>query len=347
MLSVDPIVRPGRRLFLVLVDVDLKALAIALVLPVGDRVADVVEERTAAKIDPADEHAAKMADVADVAAPKPEGSEKFEDGHRDDVGTHGHFDGNRKHDDLAVRERDGACQQDSKNRAGGADRRYVGGRTSPKNRNGIHDDVDETRADSREKVILKKMSASPDQFQFAPEHVQHEHVREDVPDGRAVVEKEIRKRLPEAQAVRDGGRHQTKSQNKPVVGRYSREGSQQNFKEKYPNVGDQQPLDGGRQVEIKAEPIVSNARPRRHDSSSVRRYPKSVKVDSPGSVQLLAGEIEKRRREKREHENAEKIAGGEWSHNLGAKGKEIRAPGESQNGSKPMRCASGDFRVLQ
>ena len=221
-----------------LVDINLEALAIALVLPVGNRVANVVKEGTPAKIDPADEHTAKMADMADVIATKSKGSEKFEDDHHDDVGTHAHFDGNRKHDDLAVREHYSACQKDSKNCAGGADRRYVGGRTSPKNRHGIHDDVDETRADSGEEEILEKTSASPDQLQFAPEHVQHEHVREDVPDGRAVVQKEIRKRLPEAQAVRDGGRHQTKGQNKPVVGRYIPKGSQQDFKEEYPNVGD-------------------------------------------------------------------------------------------------------------
>src|SRR5882762_862274 len=156
MPSVDPIVGPGRRLFLVLVDVNLKTPAIALVLPVGNRVADVVEERTPAKINPTDEHPAKMADVADVAAPQPEGSEKFKDDHHDDEGTHGHFDGNRKHHDLTVREHDGACQQDSKNRAGGTDRRHVGRRTSPENRNGIYDDVDETRADPGEKVILEK-----------------------------------------------------------------------------------------------------------------------------------------------------------------------------------------------
>src|SRR6266850_503683 len=243
--------------------------------------------------------------------------------------------------------RSGNMTADSKSRAGGADRRYVGGRTSPKNRNGIHNDVDETRADSSEKVIPEKTSASPDQLQIAPEHVQHEHVREDVPDGRAVVQKEIRKRLPEAQSVRNGGRHQAKRENKPVVSRYSREGSQQDFKEKYPNVCDQQPLDGGRQKEIKAEAIVSNAWPRRHNSSSVRRYPKSVKVDSPRSVKLLAGEIEKRSSEKRKHENAKEIAGSEGPHDLGAKSEKIRAPGESQNGSKPMRCASGDFRILQ
>src|SRR5580765_4781368 len=103
-----------------------------------------------------------MADVADVVAPKPESSEKFKNDHHDDVRAHGHFDGNRKQNDLAVWEHDGACQQDSKDRPGGADRRYVGGRTSPENRNGIHDDVDKTSADSGEKVILQKAIASPD-----------------------------------------------------------------------------------------------------------------------------------------------------------------------------------------
>ena len=49
-----------------LVDVNLKALAIALVLPVRDGVANVVKERTAAEIEPANEHAAEVTEVADV-----------------------------------------------------------------------------------------------------------------------------------------------------------------------------------------------------------------------------------------------------------------------------------------
>ena len=51
-----------------LVDVDLEALAIAFVLPVSDRVADVVEERTAAEVEIANKHAAEVADVADVVS---------------------------------------------------------------------------------------------------------------------------------------------------------------------------------------------------------------------------------------------------------------------------------------
>lgn len=60
---VDPVVRTGGRFFPVFVDVDLETLAIAFVLPVGDGVADVVQERATAEIDIANEHAAEMAKV--------------------------------------------------------------------------------------------------------------------------------------------------------------------------------------------------------------------------------------------------------------------------------------------
>ena len=57
---IDPIVGAGGRFFLVFVDVNLEALAIAAVLPVSDRVPEAIEKRAAAKIEPADEHAAEM-----------------------------------------------------------------------------------------------------------------------------------------------------------------------------------------------------------------------------------------------------------------------------------------------
>ena len=65
---IDPIVWARGWFFLVFVDVDLEALAVAFVLPVSDRVADVVEERTAAEVEIANKHAAEMADVAYVVS---------------------------------------------------------------------------------------------------------------------------------------------------------------------------------------------------------------------------------------------------------------------------------------
>src|SRR5712664_1314308 len=65
---IDPIVWARGWFFLVFVDVDLEALAVAFVLPVSDRVADVVEERTAAEVEIANKHAPEMADVAYVVS---------------------------------------------------------------------------------------------------------------------------------------------------------------------------------------------------------------------------------------------------------------------------------------
>src|SRR5260370_13049789 len=99
---VDPIVGAGGRFFPVFVDVDLEALAIAFVLPVSDRVANVVQERTAAEGDVADKHAAEVADMADIVSAGADGGEKFDGTHYGHVRTHG--DGNREgnHPDAAV-----------------------------------------------------------------------------------------------------------------------------------------------------------------------------------------------------------------------------------------------------
>ena len=170
------------------VDVDLEALAIAAVLPVSDGITNTVEERAAAQINPAHQHAAEMAYMTDVAATEAKGSEKFQGGHDDDEGAHAHLDGNREHDDLAVWKEDGAGQEKSKDGAGSADGGDVGRLVSPENGNGIYDDVDDAGADSGKEIILEEARAAPNEFQFAAEHVEHKHVGEDVPDGGAVMQ---------------------------------------------------------------------------------------------------------------------------------------------------------------
>src|SRR5258708_39740566 len=64
-------------------------------------------------------------------------------------------------------------------------------------------------------------------------------------------------------------------------------------------------------------------------------------------IEFFAGEIKERRREERKHENAEKVVGRERSHQFGAEGEKIGAPGKSKNRRNPMRDAIGDLRVLQ
>src|SRR5258708_30271157 len=65
------------------------------------------------------------------------------------------------------------------------------------------------------------------------------------------------------------------------------------------------------------------------------------------SIQLLSREIKERSGEKREHENAKKIAGGERAHDFRAERKKVRAPGKTEKRRKPMRRVRGDFRILQ
>src|SRR5260370_13616701 len=65
------------------------------------------------------------------------------------------------------------------------------------------------------------------------------------------------------------------------------------------------------------------------------------------SIQLLTREIKERSGEKREHENAKKMAGCERAHDFRDERKKVRAPGKTEKRRKPMRRVGGDFRILQ
>src|SRR5713101_9452953 len=125
---VDPIVRSRARLLLVFVHVNFEALAIALVLPVGDGVAETVEERAATEVQPADEHAAEMTDVADTVPARAECGEEFDRAHHSDIRAHGNGHGKGYQPYAAVGKKNGVGNEDAENRAGGADGRAVGGR---------------------------------------------------------------------------------------------------------------------------------------------------------------------------------------------------------------------------
>jgi len=90
----------------VLVDVDLEAPAIAAVLPVSDGVADAIKERSSAEIEPADEHAAEVADVAYVisSGPKQKREKKLHCSQQEHKRAHGDADGQEENADLAVGE---------------------------------------------------------------------------------------------------------------------------------------------------------------------------------------------------------------------------------------------------
>src|SRR5258708_36761408 len=95
----------GGGVLLVLVDVDLEALAIAFVLPVSDRVADAIEERTASEIEPPNEHSTQMADVTHVISgrPKQQGKKKLHCGQQEHKRAQGHSDRQEKNANPPVR----------------------------------------------------------------------------------------------------------------------------------------------------------------------------------------------------------------------------------------------------
>ncbi len=178
---VDPVVGAAGWLLFVFVYVDLEALFVALVLPVGDGVADVVEEGAAAEVDVGDEHATEVADVGDVVASAAQGGEKFDGAHYGYVGTHG--DGDREWDepDFSIGEEDGVGHEDAEDRAGCAD----GGRdgklmAEEQVGDGFYNQFDYAGTDSAYEKEIQKATLAPAQFKIAAEHPQHEHVDEDV-----------------------------------------------------------------------------------------------------------------------------------------------------------------------
>jgi len=97
----------------VLVDVNLKAFAIALILPIRNFIAQPIEIGIAAEIKIADEHAAEMADVADFAVTEADGAEKSNSRHDGDNPLHFQSDRNRKKIGAAVREENGTGDHDA------------------------------------------------------------------------------------------------------------------------------------------------------------------------------------------------------------------------------------------
>src|SRR5271156_563553 len=64
-------------------------------------------------------------------------------------------------------------------------------------------------------------------------------------------------------------------------------------------------------------------------------------------IEFLPREIEERRCQQNEHNQAEEVAGGERTQNLRAEGEEIGTPGQPEYRSDPMRHMRRDFGVLQ
>ncbi len=212
---VDPVVGAGGRFFLVLVDVDVEALAIAFELPVGDGVANVVQERTTAEIEVPNEHPAEMTKVTDPVTARSEGHKEFDRTHRRNIRAHWDIYRQWKEPDTAIREENGVGDENSEDRAGCPNRWDIGWRLAKKNRNRLHEEFDQACADSTKEKIVQKTTFPPYEFQFAPEHPKPEHIDEEMSD--PTVEKDVSERLPNSKPRNNSGRNQTKDLLDPVI----------------------------------------------------------------------------------------------------------------------------------
>lgn len=122
---VDPVVGPRGGLVLVFLHIHFEAFAIALIFPVGHFVADAKEEGTPAEVDPADEHPAEVAEVADAVPRSTKSSEEFDGRHDRNEGAHGNHDRQREEPNLAIGEEDGVGDENSEDGARSADGGHI------------------------------------------------------------------------------------------------------------------------------------------------------------------------------------------------------------------------------
>lgn len=268
---VYPVVGAGRRLVLGFLHIDLEAFAVPLILPVRHFVAHAIEERTAAEVEPTDQHATEMAEMADAVAGRAEGTEKFDGGHDGDEGSHGDHDGEREEPDLAIREEDGVGNENAKDCARGANCGRINDPVAPQQGHEFHQDRDDAGTDSTEKKVVGETLLAPDKFQFAPKHPEHKHVDEQVQD--ASMKEKIGDWLPQAKTGDDPVRNKSQMGINPEInGRSVLPGDKDKeiLGEVNAGASENEILDGWSD---EAAPIEANARgaERRTHESSVRR----------------------------------------------------------------------------
>ena len=98
-----------------LIHVNLETLLIALDFPIRDGVAHAVEERAAAQIDVADQHAAQVAKVSDFVAASTESEKELNGCDDGNVRPHGDSHGEGKQPDSAVRKENCVGHENSEN----------------------------------------------------------------------------------------------------------------------------------------------------------------------------------------------------------------------------------------
>ena len=260
-----------------LVDVDVKFLAIALIFPVGNFVAQAEKVGIAAKVEITDQHAAEVADVADLVTTEAKSAEKCDDGHAGDNPLH--FDGNWNWDDVgaAIGKKNGTGDENTEYGAGSADGRSKRIFPTPEHRERFYDDVQDASADSGEEVVAQKAVAAPHQLDFAAKHPKREHVENDVPDVGDVMQKKIGKGLPDAEQRDDSGGNQAKPFQEPGIAAGAAKILDEGFENKDCNVGDDQELNTRCDIEVEADAVSADSGARGHTEASLRLKCEGVK----------------------------------------------------------------------
>jgi len=124
----------------------------------------------------------------------------------------------------------------------------------------VHDDVEKASADASKKVVAEKARASPNEFDFAAKHPEHEHVEQDVPDVRDVVEKKIGEGLPDAKAGKNSGRNEAEQLDQRFVASSPSIVVSECFEDEDGEIGDKEKLHTRRDVKIEADAVVFDAR---------------------------------------------------------------------------------------
>src|SRR5258708_3190100 len=197
-LLIHPAIRPRRRLILRLLHVHLKSLPVPLILPVRHLIPHAVQKRPAPQIKPPNQHPAQVAQMADTITARPYCPKEFNCTHNRYKRPHRDCQRQWKKPDTPIGKQNRISNQNSEYRSGGAYCWRVCRPVPPQQRHYFHQDRQDSRAHSADIKIIEEPLFSPHQFQFPPEHPQHQHVDQKMPQ--PAVKENVGDRLPHPQA---------------------------------------------------------------------------------------------------------------------------------------------------
>jgi len=197
--------------------------------------------------------------MADVTFADTECAEKRDSSHDGDDPLHFDGDGNWEKIGAAVGKKDGAGNHDAEYRARRADGRDERIGLSPEMWQSVHEYVEQTGADTSQKIVAKEPIAAPYEFDFTAKHPEKEHVEDDVRNMRDVVQEEVSEWLPDAAEGKDGSRYETKPFYEPVVSIDSAVPVDEGLQNENGEIGDEEEFHTRSYIKIEADAVALDA----------------------------------------------------------------------------------------